>query len=95
MRRCHSVFVRVSHIIFHTDEWFSGEVVSTDIEKGSSGKVLDWMNIFFTLMLRDLGYINVLRSPSNISSVMPFPNKRSSVRHTGEDVVPRAILGRR
>ena len=84
---CHSVFVRVSHIIFHTGEWFSGEVVSTDIEKGSSGKVLDWMNIFFLTLM--------LRSPIDISSVIPFPNKRSSVRHTGEDVVPRAILGRR
>ena len=41
------LFLLGSHIVFHTGEWFSGEVVSTDIEKGSDGKVRDWMNIFF------------------------------------------------
>ena len=92
---CHSVFVRVSHIVFHTGEWFSGEVVSTDIEKASDGKVRDWMDIFFVLVLRDLGYINVLTTPISILPVIPFPNKSCSVRRAGEDVIPRAILGRR
>ena len=44
----------------HTGKWFSGEVVSTDIDKASDGKVCDWMTFFLALVLRHVGYINVL-----------------------------------